>query len=285
MQFSEMDNVDLRLTLLNGSKISIENLEIIPYTLKEIREYGYSKYMKNLRWISLSVDDFIDSILEEDKRESLKKNRESLRAFDFYIKLGGEVMQKRLIKTLSMVFRTDDIRVLEDGVVAIGFIELGIIIEDENGNIAEVNHDRSDELDGEEVKIVHRENFDDLVKIIKLQNYLEQPSESDVDDAEPADEETRALMEQMKSMREEVERRKRQQNDDGEGEGIDLPDIVSAVSAKSNSINKLNIWDFTLYQIYDEYARLELIDSYDFSVKAMMAGAKDVDLKHWSSKL
>ena len=285
MQFSEMDNVDLRLTLLNGSKISIENLEIIPYTLKEIREYGYSKYMKNLQWISLSVDDFIDSILEEDKRESLKKNRESLRAFDFYIKLGGEVMQKRLIKTLSMVFRTDDIRVLEDGVVAIGFIELGIIIEDENGNIAEVNHDRLDELDGEEVKIVHRENFDDLVKIIKLQNYLEQPSESDVDDAEPADEETRALMEQMKSMREEVERRKRQQNDDGEGEGIDLPDIVSAVSAKSNSINKLNIWDFTLYQIYDEYARLELIDSYDFSVKAMMAGAKDVDLKHWSSKL
>lgn len=284
MQFHDMKEIDLKLTLLSGSEIELGNLKIAPYTLREVKDYGYTNYMKNLQWISLSIDDFISSILDENKRKILEINKESLKAFDFYIKLGGKEMQDKLVEVLKMIFKNDDLRVLDNGIIAIDFVKLGIIIEDDDGNVIEIKDDKLSKLDEDKIKIIHRDNFDDIVKIVRLQNYLEQPEEA-VKEEETADEEARKLLEHMKEMRKKVEEKKRQQSEDGEEANIDIADIVSAVSSKSNSVNKLNIWDFTIYQIYDEYARLELIDNYDFGIRAMMAGAKEVDLKHWSSKL
>lgn len=284
MQFHEMKEIDLKMALLKGSSIKLENLEITPYTLSEIEDYGYSKYMGNLQWILASIDDFIDSILEESKREILEKQRDSLKAFDFYVRLGGKDMQDTLVEVLSMIFKTDDIMVLDDGVVALNFVKLGVAVKNDDGNIIGLNPDVLDDLDESEIKLIHRDNFDDIIKIVKLQNYLEQPKEAKKEEPH-MDEETRKLVEHMEKMQREVERKKRQQQGDDDESDIDLSDIISAVSSKSNSMNKLNIWDYTLYQIYDEYARLELIDNYDFGIRAMMAGAKDVQLKHWSSRL
>lgn len=278
-----MEEIDLKLALLSGSKIKLDNLEIIPYTLNEIREYGYSNYMKNLQWVSISIDDFIDSVIDVSKKQFLEESRESLKKFDFYVKLGGLDMQVRLIKVLAMIFRTNDIMFIDESTIALDFVKLGIVIKKEDGTY-EIDEDKLDSLENKHIRLIHRDNFDDIIRIVKLQNYLEQPT-SEKEEETPADEEARKLQEQMKSLREEVEKKKRQQQEDDEEDDVDIADIISAVSSKSNSINKLNIWDFTLYQVYDEYARLELIDSYDFSIKAMMAGAKDVDLKHWSSKL
>lgn len=282
MQFHEMKEIDLKLTLLSGSRIKLENLEIIPYTLNEIREFGYSKYMQNLQWVSLTIDDFIGSILDLEKRIFLEQQKKDLKAFDFYVKLGGLEMQERLLSVLKMILKTDDVRMLNDRVIAIDFVKLGIIVKNEDGNF-EVDEEKLKSLNNSEIKVVHRDNFDDIIKIVKFQNYLEQPQGAEEEES-VADEEARKLLEHMKKMQEKVEEKKKQQKEDEEAD-IDIADIISAVSSKSNSINKLNIWDFTLYQIYDEYARLELIDNYDFSIKAMMAGAKKVDLKHWSSKL
>lgn len=285
MQYKEMSEVDLKLTLLSGGEIDIDNLCVKPYTLKEIKDYGYTKYQENLQWVSLSVDDFINSIDDKEKKAFLEEQRDNLRAFDFYTKLGGTELFQALLKALGMIFRTDDVRVLNEGVIAIDFVKLGVLVENEEGNF-EVNDDKLETLTEDEIKIVHRENFDDIIQVAKLQNYLEKPKAKSEEDFNPANDSVRKLKEHMEKMREKVEKaKKQQQQDNGDDREVDIADIISAVSSKSNSINKLNIWDFTLYQVYDEYARLELIDNYDFSIKAIMAGAKKIDLKHWSSRL
>ena len=284
LQFKSINELDLKLTLLSGESINVENLEIAPYTIREICRYGYTNYMKNLQWISLSVDDFINSITDLEKKSYLEEQRSTLRAFDFYIKLGGVDVQRSLLATLGMVFKTDDVRVLDEGVVALNFVKLGIFYIDDEGEI-QVNDEKLEELNENEVMIIHRENFDDIVNVVKLQNYLEKPSSKEELEENPADEEARKLMEHMRKMREKVEAKKNAQKSQDSDANIDISDIISAVSSKSNSINRLNIWDLTLYQLYDEYARLELIDNYDFSIRAMMAGAEKIDLKHWSSKL
>jgi hypothetical protein len=283
MQFKGINEVDLKLLLLGGDSIEVDNLVVKPYRLKEIRRYGYSEYMKNLQWISISIDDFINNVKDDDKKDFLEEQRANLKAYDFYIKLGGIDLQNSLLKAIGMIFRTDDVRILDESVVAIDFVKQGIISFDENGN-EYVNQEVLDNLSEDEIRLIHRENFDSLVGVVKLQNYLEKPSEV-VKEENPADEETRKLMEHMKKMREKVEAKKKKQREGDDDENIDIADIISAVSSKSHSINKINIWNLTLYQLYDEYARLELIDNYDFSIKAMMAGAEKVDLKHWSSKL
>ncbi|NFT30730.1 hypothetical protein FDF40_04470 [Clostridium sporogenes] len=282
-----MPEEDLMLELLSGSKgcLNVGNLSIYPYTLQEIKDYGYSNYMLNLQWLSLTVDDFIKSVLDIEKRVYLEVEKSKLKTFDFYIKLGGEQMLDGLLVALAMIFKTDDVRVLGDSAIAVDFVKNGVLFEDENGEII-TDEDRLEELDESEIKIITRDNFDDIVEAVKLQNYLKKPDKIKNDEMNPADEETRKLMERMKELNEKVEEKKRQQKKAyGEDEEINISDIVSAVTTKSNSINKLNVWDHTLYQLYDEYARLELIDNYDFSIRAMMAGAEKIDLKHWSSKI
>jgi hypothetical protein len=283
MNYANINEIDLKLLLLGGDTIEVENLAITPYKLKEIKKYGYTNYMKNLQWVSVSVDDFISSIQDIEKRIHLESEKSKLKAYDFYIKLGGEDLLLTLINTLKMIFKTDDVRVLDESVIAIDFVKKGIMIVGEDGSI-DIDSDKLDTLSEDEIMLVHRENFDQIIEVVKLQNYLERPSSVKSENAF-ADEETRKLMEHMEKMRKKVEAKKKAQKaDEGEAD-IDIADIISAVSTKSHSINKLNVWELTLYQLYDEYARLELIDNYDFSIKAMMAGAKDVDLKHWSSKL
>jgi len=284
--FKDLKELDLKLNMLSGSIIKVGNLEIKPYTLREINEYGYSDYMNNLQWILISIDDFINSVLDVEKRVVLEQQRENLKTFDFYIKLGGQEMLDGLLTAMAMIFETDDIRVLEDkGVIAINFVKMGVFIFDEDG-VMTVDEDVLNSLNEEEIMLIHRDNFDDLVEVVKFQNYLTKPSEKKNSEPNPADEETRKLQEHMDLMKKKIEsKKKKQQKNDGEDGEIDISDIISAVSSKSYSINKLNVWQLTLYQLYDEYARLELIDNYDFSIRAMMAGAEKIDLKHWSSRL
>jgi len=285
MDFTNIKDVDLKLQLLSGSPISVGNIKIIPYKLDEIKDYGYSEYIDNLRWISASMDDFIESTKDEDRRKILEEQKDTLKTFDFYVKLGGQELLNTLIKALKMIFRTDDVRILDykRKVIAINFVKMGILYEDENKDMV-VDNDSLNLCDDKDLTIINRDNFDDIIEVIKLHNFLAKPVEKD-EVANPADDETKRLIEDMERNRKRVESKKKAQSEsDGNNQG-DISDIISAVSSKSNSINKLNIWDLTLYQVYDEYTRLELIDSYDFSIRAIMAGAKDIDLTHWSSKL
>lgn len=280
--YKGLKKVDINLILLSGSSITVDNFEIIPYTLEEIKNMGYSQYMQGLQLISLTVEDFIDSVKDLEKRALLEVEKSKLRTFDFYAKLSGEEFQNILLVALSILLRTDDIRFLDENVLAVDFVKDGIIYEDEFG-LLQVDSEKLENTPEDKLKLIHRENFDSIVEVIKLQNYLMKADEKkDSEYDNPADEETRKLAEQMKKNREKVKEKKRLQEEDDE---IDISDIVSAVCSKSNSINKTNVWGFTLYQVYDEYARLELIDSYDFSIRAMMAGAEKVDLKHWSSRI
>ena len=60
-----------------------------------------------------------------------------------------------------------------------------------------------------------------------------------------------------------------------------LHDIISAVTVKSPSTNKLTILDYTLFQIYDEYSRLYVIENYEMSVKSLMFGG-DSEISDWA---
>ena len=285
MNFENIEHIDLKLSLLSGSTLTVGNLKITPYTLREVKDFGFVRYRNYISSISATVDDFIDAVVDEEKKSYLEEQKSSLKSFDFYIRLGGQELQDKLLMSLGMIFRTDDVVVIGD-MVALNFTKMGIILESEDGEMV-IDKNAIESIDEKNLTIVNRNNFDNIVEVVKLQNYLSMPhKKAEEKSANPADEETRKLMEDMERNRARVEEKKKaQKQNDGNEDEIDISDIVSAVSSKSNSINKINIWDFTLYQIYDEYSRLELIDSYDYSIKAIMAGAKDINLTHWSSKI
>jgi hypothetical protein len=62
LDYKEFKELDLKLHLQSGSNIKLGNLVIKPYTLEEIKDYGYTNYMTNLQLMSISVDDFLSSV-------------------------------------------------------------------------------------------------------------------------------------------------------------------------------------------------------------------------------
>lgn len=69
---------------------------------------------------------------------------------------------------------------------------------------------------------------------------------------------------------------------------LSLPNIISSVAVRSLSLNWINIWDITIYQLFNEFERLHIIDQYDIaSTQVSVWGDKEKKFKFaaWSSNI
>lgn len=239
-----MDDLDLKLKLISGEPIKIDGFGEVKPMT--IREIIGRGYMNYLARLNIFVIEIDDLLGDEADKQEL-----GLNVFDILVQHAGEEVKNELVKSLEL-FLNDTVKVIpRTGIIIIG-----------------------------EDSIIDRNNFDKIREAIKWQNGLkkfkEEESEADATD------EARKILDKIKKANE-IKKKYKKDDEDGEGD-LDLSEIISAVSSKSHSINKLNVFDLTLFQLYDEFNRLELIDQYDIGIKSMLAGAKNVKLKHWSSK-
>ena len=195
----------------------------------------------------------IESIDDFEMQAHLKAGRHLYKVFDMYM-LSND-MQELVLKSFNLLFQTEN--VIIDG---------------------ELLDDMSVVID--EKYVINRDNFDGIVEMIQLQNNPEK-SVSDEDEYNPVNELAKSIAEKLKRSKEIVEKSKAL---DSDGDGLTIPDIISAVSAMSNSLNKLNIWDLTIYQLYDEFARLTKIDNYRLQIQASM-WSSDIEIEHWSEPI
>lgn len=249
-----MKEIDLKLKLFAGRAINAEGYgDIAPLTVREVVDVGYSEYMKCLNIMTLTTKDFLDDTPEE------------LHVLELLIIYGGQEIESAFEQALAL------------------FLHGEIILDkDECRAFVKKNED--------EINVVTKDNYHEIQEVIKWQNYINSFEEKNLEsNFDPVDEETRKLKEQMDAVakrRDELKKKQNQNsNSDEEDEGdIDFFDILSAISSKSYSVNELNALDLTVYQVYRKFKRMEIIDQYDISIKSILAGAKDVKLKHWSSK-
>lgn len=256
-----MKEVDVRLNLLSSKSFFLDNLEIKPFTLNEVLELGYENYISALQSLFIEKHVFTDNMdkqkvsIIEEQAGAVGKNT----VFDYYIKYADKQFVELLGYSLQFIFRTEDV-ILKGDTILIDSLQ------------------RED--DSEPLKIVSRDNFNYIVEIIKLQNNI--PFEKEEDKKKPKDERARKLIEKMEQNKRALEAKKQAQD---EGNQFPFNDIVSAITTRSNSINKFNIWELTIYQIYDEFERINAIEGYHTSIESMLHGAKIDDLQHWAGKL
>lgn len=247
-----MEQLDLKLKLFAGIPIEAEGYGYIePLTLREIIDYGYTKYLKALNIISLRKEDILDNLILDT--DGVKK----LSVLEVLIYLGDDSIHQELKKSFELFLKKE---------VIIDNADLCIKVNDDN-----------------DVKIINNKNYDNVVDVIKWQNYInnfEQKNSNSSSNDEKVANFNKKLMERKKKIRE----LKKKRGEDEEND-INLLDIISSVSSKSYSINELNILDLTVCQIYYKFKRLDVIDRYDLNVKSIMAGAKNVKLNHWSSSI
>lgn len=119
------------------------------------------------------------------------------------------------------------------------------------------------------IRIIDSDNYEEIKKVIMLQNCVKKPEKK-----------SKKLL-KFEARLAKMRKKYGKEND------TSLIEIVSAISAKHPSINLLNIGELTIYQLYDQLSRLNMIESYEFNFEAMCNGASsdDAKTKHWSSRI
>lgn len=103
--------------------------------------------------------------------------------------------------------------------------------------------------------IIGEKNFADLLNTI--QQLCKIKGEEKVEDQKfKTKKARRTWLKMKKAEKENAKRRKANLN-------FTLPNIISAVAAKSKTLNIENIWYITLYQLYDQFDRLQINDGYE----------------------
>jgi hypothetical protein len=189
------------------------------------------------------------------KKEQFMENApEELLIFDFLMLAEDEYVQELLTNALEF-FLQDKITIIKEKfLIAVGTTK-------------------------ENLKFINRLNYEDICYVIQIQNFM-RSVDNDLDVFDKNDK-AKEIQDKLNKSREEVKRVKNKENNDIES---DFYDLLSSLSTKGN-INKKDLLNYTMFQIYDEYKRLIHIDQYDTSILALMQGAKNVKLKHWSSKI
>lgn len=247
-------NIDNKMKLLAGKEIYANDIPIKPLTLGEVAEIGYSNLQQSLQVISLGLNDMIESIDDFELQALLLSEKHNLTAFDMYMMSDG--MKNLLIDGLKLFFRTDFIEAVE-----VDDNDFSIMIDDKYK--------------------INRDNFNIVVEIIEMQNNPSVSKSSEDEDYNPANDLAKGIADKLKKGKEIA---KQSKSVDSEKSGIAIDDVISAVTGMSNSVNKVNVWDYTIYQLYDEFARLVKIDNYNLQIQASM-WSSDVETEHWSEPL
>jgi hypothetical protein len=250
-------NVDLKMNLLCGDEMTCDKLVVKPLTIRKIKEIGFMNYNRFLSVVTLDVKSLTN----------YNPDLEGMSIIDRVIKSRNDMLISSFSEAMG-AFLNEDVNdlLIND---TLGFVFGG------------KNLDR----DAKTCNVVDSSNFSDFIKIIKYQNCLVEASEKYVNEA-PASDKAKLILEKLKKGKEMVEKAKSlAKNSSSKSSDTDFADVISAVSTKSNNFNRSNIWDSTVYQLYDEYKRLEAISSYEINIAAMIQGAKIDDLRHWAAKV
>jgi len=128
----------------------------------------------------------------------------------------------------------------------------------------------------DEGKQIDKNIFDEIRQILRWQNCVKENRQIE---EKYADDRARQLAEKFKKYREKFKSKK-------DENAITLKNMISGISARHPSINLLNIWDLTLYQLYDQLSRLNLVDNYNFSF-FLLPYSEDAgkNIKHWTTNI
>ena len=238
------------MSLLAGTPITAGKYKVKPWKLKEINEFGENNY--NL---------FISHLLvtKEKLKSSDSINKEFLAELDDYQAFCGlllsdestnEIVLKGLSATLGLNFFMDKYQ-----------------------GLYYLNEDS-------EIEIFDDSLFGEIRKTVSMQNYL--TDEQSDNSFKPANNKAKELYEKLQKARKQV--REKNQED---AEGLNVSDTISIVACYADGVNLNTIWDFTIYQLYESYVRLQIWDN--FHITQTLAPHLDEDAmknnKHWGIKV
>jgi hypothetical protein len=113
--------------------------------------------------------------------------------------------------------------------------------------------------------VIHKDIFNEVLDLLQQICFIKTDEEIDESTLKFKNEKARKLWRKMQ------EAAKEQKKNSEHNADMTLPNIISSVAAKSYNLNIMNIWDITLFQLYDQFNRLQNNDAH--SINSMRVAA------------
>jgi hypothetical protein len=249
-------NDNMELDLIGGKCISIDGIGTLkPPKLSDLRQdggIGWMRYAQYLTTLTMKIDNLFEAIglnyLSAEQRSGITQ-----------FKLLTSIQQCRELLDEALSF----------------FMLETLVYDGKSGSFAVLNQDQ------QLIGVVSEETFPRLKKVILRacfieddDPYLPQPNEgkrkSDIRDK------LRAGREQMKASKAK----------EGANKDMEISNVISAVSARHPSYNLLNIWELTVFQLYDQFKRVNTNNQLDVVATKWAAwGSDPFDFSMWYKNL
>jgi len=134
-----------------------------------------------------------------------------------------------------------------------------------------------------EDRIIDKDIFDDIVFILKKVNFIKEK-----DDRKFKSDLAKQRYDELLKIREKIANAGKKENTrENIYKKSEWVNIISSISSKHASINLFNSGNLTIYQLIDQFKRINMIDEYYISIKSLLAGASkdDVQIIHWSDDI
>ncbi len=241
-----------KLTLISGIDIPIPELKVNIHqpTIREIAYIGEKSFYQAAQTIAIQKSDFmgrLENISEEDK--TVISQMSNFEVFLKLIEMNG-FTKINVQSLLSLLFPTFSCDIEERFIMLVDPVNKQTVMIDSN-------------------------NFEILQDIIATILCLH--SGNSKEDFNPMGDRAREIAEKIKRGREKAAKEK------GESaqQSSFLSKYISGLGIGTQALNIHIILELTLYQLLNQIERYGLYTQYDMSVKAKMAGAKDVEDVDW----
>lgn len=239
-------------SLLSPEPISLSIGTIRHPILREISKISFQKFGAYQYFLKLSPEDYYTKINKdyEDYWNNLPEiTRKTVSLYD--IILNDEGLRNTYVEIFNFFF-----------VEKIMFIDNFFVILNVDKQIADSEIEVTEDiLRG----AINKGIFNDVLDLLQQVCYLMTDDPDDESKQKFKNEKARKLWQRIKT----AEKKKKESSE--HSADMTLPNIISSVAAKSLSLNILNIWDITLFQLYDQFNRLQNNDAH--SINSMRVAA------------
>lgn len=239
---------------------------VISPTLKDIFSVGESIYQTYLNVLLMDTKDFY-TISNRQEEYNVLSDDEKLQA-DVYDLLTGDVNSAKLLEdTLNFFIKEDVCYESEYGEFS---VKGNVIVKEQNKMVEKYLT----------IGIISKDNYRDVVDVICQRNNIKNK-----DIADPSKVKNKKALDILQKIKKGAEKMAKATKAD---DNMELGNIISAVANRSQSLNIINIWELTIFQLWDSFARLTNNNAYDINAASVSAwGDKDkkFDFNGWFKKL
>lgn len=255
-------------SLISPAPVKIAHIgSIISPTLRDISELTYPVYSSYINILLLDLKIYYEKLDKSSEQYFLGMNDEEK---DLIIKIKSEyesLSEEDKSKITFFDLIKFDKYMIESLSNALNFFMLETVVYIHEDNVFAV-YDGTLDKDNQPIitGYIHRNNYYDCIDLI-LQR-INVSKEITIENAKVKNKTAEKILAKLQK----AVNGKKQKVD----KKIELGNIISSLSSHHNSINIINIWDLTVYQLYDQFARQRFEDSYNITSMSVAAwGNKD----------